>query len=108
MAEMDNDVKHELSTDSEKSTTFKGEIPTGKRCDLLLTDVQIGRDIEVKPTVDDLTDEYHYLKSGEYTSEIFKVVVHNIPKLISFGVSIYIFICVSVSVCFRLLQDGFF
>uniref|UniRef100_T2M9Y8 tRNA (uracil(54)-C(5))-methyltransferase n=1 Tax=Hydra vulgaris TaxID=6087 RepID=T2M9Y8_HYDVU len=35
--------------------------------------------------LDELTDEYHYLKSGEYTSEIFKVVVHNIPDKISFG-----------------------
>lgn len=35
-----------------------------------------------------LTDEYHYVKSGEYTSEMFKVVVQNIPSKITYGVCI--------------------
>jgi len=30
-------------------------------------------------------DEYHYCKTGEYTSEMFKVVVKNIPNRIPFG-----------------------
>ncbi|XP_057295693.1 tRNA (uracil-5-)-methyltransferase homolog A-like isoform X2 [Hydractinia symbiolongicarpus] len=32
-----------------------------------------------------LLDEYHYVKSGEYTSEMFKVVVQNLPQRISYG-----------------------
>lgn len=31
------------------------------------------------------TDEYHYLKNGEFTSENFKVIVKNIPSRISYG-----------------------
>ena len=36
---------------------------------------------------DVITDEYHYTQSGEYTSEMFKVVVQNIPGKVSYGVS---------------------
>lgn len=41
-----------------------------------------------------LLDEYHYVKSGEYTSEMFKVVVQNLPQRISYGVSLLdVFLC---------------
>ena len=33
-----------------------------------------------------LTDEYHYLKTGEYTTEIYKVVVKNVPGKLTYGV----------------------
>lgn len=40
----------------------------------------------VPKTAEDLTDEYHYVKSGQYTSEMFKVVVQNIPGKVTYGV----------------------
>ena len=32
------------------------------------------------------TDEYLYTKTGEYTSEMFKVVIQNIPSKVTYGV----------------------
>ena len=40
----------------------------------------------------EITDEYHYTQSGEYTSEMFKVVVQNIPGKVSYGVSILFYL----------------
>lgn len=33
------------------------------------------------------SDEYHYLNKGEFSSENFKVLVKNIPKRVTYGVS---------------------
>ena len=40
----------------------------------------------VHDSANKITDEYHYTKSGEYTSEMFKVVVQNIPARVTYGV----------------------
>jgi len=44
---------------------------------------------ETNDSANHITDEYHYTKSGEYTSEMFKVVVQNIPKRVTYGVRKY-------------------
>jgi len=44
-----------------------------------------GKIAENTTSIGELTDEYHYLKSGEYTSEIYKVIVKNLPGKLSYG-----------------------
>jgi len=41
--------------------------------------------MEYHKSKDEPKDEYHYLKNGEFTSEMFKVCVKNIPNRMSYG-----------------------
>ena len=47
---------------------------------------------------EEITDEYHYTHSGEYTCEMFKVVVQNLPTKVSYGVSNYIILFISLKI----------
>ena len=78
-----NDGTHLANIVKSEDVSFKSDDNIGdsdQPCDTSSQNVNESHD-------DSLTDEYHYLKTGEYTSEIYKVVVRNIPQGISYGVS---------------------
>ena len=80
-----NDGTHLANIVGSEDASFKSEDDVGDNDKPFDTSCQ-----SVNESHDDLlTDEYHYLKTGEYTSEIYKVVVRNIPRGISYGVSFY-------------------
>lgn len=75
-------TKDTVANDENEPGTSKGDnddiLPPG--------DNTTGETTETSEIVDStLTDEYHYTKTGEYTSELFKVSVNNIPPRISYG-----------------------
>ena len=50
---------------------------------------------------EEITDEYHYTQSGEYTCEMFKVVVQNLPSKVSYGVSDWCIVLYFLSLFFN-------
>ena len=80
-----SDGTHFASMVRSEDASFKREDDVGDNDKSFTTSCQSPNESQD----DSLTDEYHYLKTGEYTSEIYKVVVRNIPRGISYGVSFH-------------------
>ena len=83
------DIKNEINIKNEPDVTDE---PTNEE------EEQVEQTNQNK---EEITDEYHYTQSGEYTCEMFKVVVQNLPSKVSYGVSDWCIVLYFLSLFFN-------